>query len=243
MKADRVINRINREIKSKQPYVLFSGGRDSLVVLDLVRRACESVGQRLKIIHVDTTVAIPDNLEYVKRICKRLGLSDGLNVLRPKRTFFELAQKKGFPTFRSRWCCEHLKLLPVRDFLRHEPPNRVVFDGMRAEESRARRDLPYTEWRNFLGCYLHHPILDWKREDVLGYLSYRGLPANPLYLKGFRRAAECWCGLYKSVKEFKLLRKHYPNFFNKLLDLEESMRSGGSYLFIHGRRVYLRDIT
>jgi len=238
-KAQEVIEHIKEVIKDKVPYVLFSGGKDSLAVLSLVKKACGSA-QMLEVIHVDTTIAIPDNLTYVRKICKQLGVK--LNVVRPKETFFELAMRKGFPTFRRRWCCEYLKLRPVKDFLKNKPASRVVFDGVRLEESPRRRNIPYKEWKDFLNCYVYHPILHWTTKDVCNYLIEENLPVNPLYSKGFKRAAECWCGLYKTVEEFKLLRKHYPEMFNKLLSLESSMRSGGSFLFIHGKRIYLRDL-
>jgi len=240
-KDKRVIKRVRRIIKKvKFSYVLFSGGKDSLTVLSLVKKACDSLQLELEAIHVDTTIAIPENLEYVKRICRQLGVK--LNVARPTMTFFELALRKGFPTFRRRWCCEYLKLRPVQEFLKNKPASRVVFDGTRAEESLRRKSIQFREWKNFLNCYLYHPILDWAAQDVNNYIAKEKLPINPLYSKGFKRAAECWCGLYKSVEEFRLLRQHYPEMFNKLLNLENSMRNGGSFLFIHGKRIYLRDL-
>jgi len=239
-KAKKVIKYVRIIIKSKLPYVLFSGGKDSLAVLSLVKRACDSLRWEPEAIHVDTTIAIPDNLKYVREICERLGVK--LNVVRPKETFFELALRKGFPTFRRRWCCEYLKLRPVCEFLKDKSSSRIVFDGIRLEESPRRKGLPYREWKDFLNCYLYHPILEWTSRDVKDYLAEEKLPINPLYSKGFKRAAECWCGLYKSVEEFKLLRQHYPDIFNNLLNLENSMRKGGSFLFIHGKRIYLRDI-
>jgi len=232
---------LSKAIDGNLPFVLFSGGKDSLTVLVLAQEVCDELGAELQAIHVDTTVAIPDNLEYVRTICKRLGIR--LNVVRPELTFFELALRKGFPTFRSRWCCDYLKLRPVRNFLRGKPDSRVVFDGVRAEESRARKNIRPREWKDYLGCYLYHPILRWSSRDTANYLRMKGLPLNPLYSKGFRRAAECWCGLYKSVEEFVLLSQHYPDLFEKLLQLEKSMRNGGSFLYQNRRRIYLQDLN
>jgi len=61
-----------------KPIVLFSGGRDSLVTLHVVR----SLAEKVTAIHVDTTVSTPGNLEYVKRICDELDVE--LVILRPK---------------------------------------------------------------------------------------------------------------------------------------------------------------
>jgi len=236
-KVERTLNLIKKAGKGKEPYVFFSGGKDSLAVLSLARKAL----WRVDAVYVDTTVSIPKNLKYVRSICKELGVE--LHVVRPERTFFELAAKKGFPTFRRRWCCDYLKLRPVRKFMHGRNPKRVCFDGQRSEESIRRRNLPLRQWRDYLGCYLYHPIREWTREEVEDYLRREGLPINPLYAEGFRRAPECWCGLYKSPEEFLLLKSKYPDFFSSLLRLENSMRNGGSLLYCHGRRVYLRDLA
>jgi len=227
-------------VKGKLPYVLFSGGKDSLAVLSLVKKACDYLGVQPEAIHVDTTITIPENLEYVAEVCRLLGIK--LNVVRSESSFFELALRKGFPTFRRRWCCEYLKLRPVKDFLKDKPVLRVVFDGIRREESLRRKNTPYKEWKDYLNCYLYHPILEWTSQDVHDYLAKERLPINPLYSKGFKRAAECWCGLYKSIDEFRLLRQYYPEMFNELLNLENMMRNGGSFIFARNQRIYLRDI-
>jgi phosphoadenosine phosphosulfate reductase len=235
-KVEKALNLIKKAGRGKDSYVFFSGGKDSLAVLSLAKKALSGV----EAIHVDTTVSIPKNLKYVRSVCKELGVK--LHIVRPEKTFFELAVEKGFPTFRRRWCCDYLKLRPVKKFMCTRNPNRVCFDGQRREESVRRETLPLRQWRDYLGCYLYHPILDWTREDVEDYLKQEGLPINPLYAEGFRRAPECWCGLYKSPEEFLLLKSRYPDFFSSLLKLENSMHNGGSLLYCGGRRVYLRDL-
>ena len=51
-------------------YVLFSGGKDSLAALSLVGAACKSLDKKVVAVHADTTVGIPDNLEYVIEACR-----------------------------------------------------------------------------------------------------------------------------------------------------------------------------
>jgi phosphoadenosine phosphosulfate reductase len=235
-KVERTLNLIKKAGRGKDPYVFFSGGKDSLVVLSLAKKALGGV----EAIHVDTTVSIPKNLEYAQSVCRELGVK--LHVVRPEKTFFELAARKGFPTFRRRWCCDYLKLRPVRKFMRTRNSKRVCFDGVRSEESVRRKILPLRQWRDYLGCYLYHPILAWTKEEVEDYLQREGLPINPLYAEGFQRAPECWCGLYKSPEEFLLLKSRYPDLFSSLLRLENSMYNGGSLLYCRNRRIHLRDL-
>jgi len=74
------------------------------------------------------------------------------------------------------------------------------------------------------------------QRQVLDFLSKRGLPLNPLYRR-FRRAAECWCGVFKSRRDFEVLRAYNQELFRRLLDVERSFK-GGSF----GKNFYLRDI-
>lgn len=221
-------------------YVLFSGGKDSLTALHLVIEACKKSAKNTVAVHADTTVGIPDNLDYISQICERLRVP--LVIVKPKVDYFTLAKKKGLPRFRARWCCGELKVKPLASYFSEVEDEKIVFDGIRGEESKIRSAMTKLSWHKRFSCHIFHPILEWSANDVLNYLSYLGLPQNPLYGKGFRRACECWCGVFKGVNEFKLLRDSYPEFFKKLVQLEASMRNGGSYLFRKGKKIYLREL-
>ncbi len=221
-------------------YVLFSGGKDSLAALSLVGAACKSLDKKVVAVHADTTVGIPDNLEYVIEACRQLGVE--LAIVRPKRDYFELAKHKGLPRFGARWCCGELKVKPLSAYFSSQPSDRIVFDGIRSEESKIREAMPILSWHKYFSCYVYHPIKDWTIEQLYTYLADQNLSINPLYAKGFKRASECWCGVFKGVNEFKILKDSYPEFFNKLVDLEASMRNGSSYLFKGGKKIYLKDL-
>ena len=71
---EETINRIQAllETNEAQPYVLFSGGKDSLTTLSLVKDASKRLGKKIVAVHADTTVGLPENLDYVQRICQFL---------------------------------------------------------------------------------------------------------------------------------------------------------------------------
>jgi len=224
-------------------YVLFSGGRDSLVTLDLSRRASKALDVSVYAVHVDTTISTPGNLEYVKETCQRLRVK--LIVLRPKENFFKLVEKWGFPTATRRWCCYHLKLEPLKRFfssLNHVALGKtLIVDGIRAEESPRRRTFPKLGFHRHFKCLCYHPIFEWTDYDVRIYISQHKLKENPLY-KILPRATECWCTAFKTADQFKLLKRYFPELFEKFVEAEKKLKNGGSALFRHGRKIYLRDL-
>lgn len=212
--------KVKELIKYAQPYVLFSGGKDSLVSLDIVREASEEVGKKVRAVHVDTTISLPDNLSYVEKVCKLLKVE--LIIVRPEKSYEELAIKKGFPTVGRRWCCYELKVKPLKNFFSKQHELSVIFDGVRANESPRRKEYSRLSYHKLLRHVVFHPILHWTELDVSDYIVRHSLPVNPIYHKGFRRASDCLCPAFKSLKDFLLLRQHYPELFNKLMELEKN---------------------
>lgn len=71
-----------------QVYVSFSGGKDSTVLLDLVREMYPEVPA----VFVDTGLEFPEIKEFVKS-------KENIIILRPKMSFREVIKKYGYPVF------------------------------------------------------------------------------------------------------------------------------------------------
>ena len=123
-------------LKLGKPLVLFSGGKDSLCLLEYMLRLAESEGVEITAIHADTTAGFPEVEDYVQKTCENLDVP--LITVRPPHDYFELAKRWGIPSFKSRWCCETLKVAPIRRYLRSIEEPVVVFDGIRGAESNIR---------------------------------------------------------------------------------------------------------
>jgi phosphoadenosine phosphosulfate reductase len=237
-------NFIAEHSKNSLVAVLFSGGKDSLVSLHLVKKTCKDVIA----IHADTTIGIPDNLNYVKEVCNKLGVR--LHLARPYQDYSTLVERCGFPRPRYRWCCSLLKIQPIGEVikeLKSNGHNIVVADGIRAEESKVRKGFERSSIHKIWKVPVIHPIFYWNKNDVEKYIEFYlkplGIDINPLYKKGFRRAAECWCPVFKGEKDFIMLANHYPDLFIKLVQIEKKAKSGFSYAYIQSKPFYLSELA
>ena len=69
-------------------YVSFSGGKDSTVLLDIVRNRCGY--KSIPAVFVDVPTQYPELRDFVKTF-------DNVEILKPKISFMEVCEKYGFP--------------------------------------------------------------------------------------------------------------------------------------------------
>ena len=152
--------------ESGQPLeVCYSGGKDSDVILELTKMA--DVPYRA--IYKDTTIDPP----YTKQHC----IENGVEIHRPKHTFFELVRKRGFPTRRARFCCSELKEYKILDY---------AILGIRRCES-VKRAARYKEpemcrvYNKKEKTRQYFPILEWTDNDVATFVKEHNIQCHPLY--------------------------------------------------------------
>ena len=221
-----------------EPFVLFSGGRDSVCALEYARRIAKTIGKDLTAIHADTTAGFPEVEEYVKRLCDRLDVR--LVTVRPPRDYFELAKKWGIPGVRSRWCCSTLKISPIKKYLKTIDGPKVVFDGIRAAESPLRAKYVPVWFHPTFRCVSVSPIFAWSDEKIDKYFIANDLPENPTIALG--TSGECWCGAYKCRRDFEGLLEVHPDIFNKLVDVEEAQKGKFTFLYESGQQIPLTSL-
>lgn len=144
----------------------YSGGKDSDVILALAKMADISI----RPIYKCTTIDPPGTIRHVRE--------NGVEVIWPEKTFFQLIEQKGFPTRRARFCCEILKEYKIMD---------DAIQGIRRCES-VKRVKNYREpfiCRNY-GSKKNHvnvilPILEWTNDDVAEFINHYGIKCHPLY--------------------------------------------------------------
>lgn len=210
-------------------YVAFSGGKDSIVTLDLVQRALPH--NDFKVLFGDTGMEFPDTYRTVKNVeanCKEKGI----DFIRAKSHFVpeESWKKFGPPATVTRWCCSVHKTAPQVLSLREVTgkPNftGMAFIGVRASESAARSEYDYVSLgEKHKGQYSCNPILEWNSAELYSYIYIEGLYLNEAYKKGNRRAGCLVCPRAAERNDY-MARAWYRDEFDSLLDCVSDMYRG-----------------
>lgn len=178
-------------------YVAFSGGKDSVVTLDLVQRALPH--NSFKVLFGDTGMEFPDTyktVEEVKKVCAEgeIEFLTSRSQYEPDYTW----SKFGPPATVHRWCCSVHKTSPqiivLRDALGKPDFTGMAFIGVRASESLSRSEYDYVSLgEKHKGQYSCNPILEWNSAELYAYIYLRQLYLNEAYKKGNRRAGCLVC--------------------------------------------------
>ena len=224
-----------------------SGGKDSSVCKELALRA----GIPFEIMHNHTTADAPETVRFVRSESKRfedLGIKYTINMptYKGQRTSMWnlIPQKLMPPTRLVRYCCSVLK--------ETGGAGRFIATGVRWAESASRKNnrgiyekLGTSKATKiilnndnddkrmlFENCRLKerrvvNPIVDWKDEDVYGFLEDSKSPMNPLYSEGWCRVGCVGCpmaGKHGREQEFLRWPKYkalYINAFENMLKIRE----------------------
>ena len=190
--------------------VSYSGGKDSLVALDLTVRA----GIEPVMLFNNTGLELPETIENVYKVADMYGLK--LIVADAGDRFWEAVSKFSPPAKEFRWCCKVVKMAPIgRVYKEHFPDGALVIIGQRALES-IDRSWSGGVWRNrWLPTSLNvSPIQEWDLLTEWIYILKNKLPVNKLYFMGFERLG-CFMCPASPIAEYSLIQKVYPDLWEK----------------------------
>jgi 3'-phosphoadenosine 5'-phosphosulfate sulfotransferase (PAPS reductase)/FAD synthetase len=224
-------------LESRKPFVLFSGGKDSLATLIHLKEIAKKAGRQLTAVYVDTTAGLPENTQYVKNVCKYMKVK--LEIVKPREDYFSLVKKWGIPSFKYRWCCRELKIRPIEEFFKTIKKPKLVFDGIRAVESNVRKQYIPIWYHPSFKCLSVSPIFYWSDERVKTVINSNGLPKT---LLNSGSSTECWCGAYKTQTDFKKLYQLDRKMFHKLVKVEDENKNRYTFLYKDGKKIPLRKL-
>lgn len=182
----------------------FSGGKDSVVIKQLIKEAGVPCDWHYSV----TTIDPPELVRFINQHHREVlrKTSDKF------KNFGDLIEAKGLPTRALRFCCRIFKEHPSPDLRTH------VF-GIRAEESARRKavwPIFQKSWKVNDGGMLC-PILHWTEADVWEFIDDRNLPYCELYDQGWSRIGCIACPM-QSFKQRREELARYPHIERMLRD-------------------------
>lgn len=205
----------------------FSGGKDSIVLLDLCAKALAP--NEFCVIFSDTGMELSDTYKAVERAKKRwseLHFYTAKSHMEATESWDEV----GPPATKIRWCCTVHKSAPtiikLRKITNQYNARAVVFEGVRAEESERRSkydDIRVGE-KNIsqINC---SPILKWNSAEVFCYILANDILINDAYRYGLTRVGCIVCPL-SSPWGNSIRNNQYPEEVDVLLSKVERYAAG-----------------
>lgn len=226
-------------------FVGFSGGKDSQVVLELVKMA----GVKYKAYYSVTTNDPPANVKFIREKYKEVVF------LHPKKNFYTLISEKGLPSMNKRYCCAILKeeigigktcLIGVRaeESAKRAKYNEIDIVSSRKEHSDKTRkhtieNIEMNEHKCIKGKdkLNIYPILKWTTKDVWDFIKYYNLPINPCYEDKGR--VGCMVCPFAQKKEIERYERKYPKMKETILKaLQKFMDKKGDRKFDTAEECY-----
>lgn len=238
-------------------YVAFSGGKDSVVTLDLVSRALPH--NDFKVLFGDTGMEFPDTYVTVDQI-EEWCASKNIEFLRAKSEFDTdyTWSKFGPPATVIRWCCSVHKtspqILKLRQVTGKNDFTGMAFIGVRGSESSARSEYDYVSLgEKHRGQWSCNPLLEWNSAELYLYIFTNDLILNEAYKKGNRRAGCLVCPGAAARNEYMAracypeecdvlinkIRDHYSQNFQSNERMDEFIENGGWKARKNGRDIHL----
>jgi len=215
LEMDRVLGPFDRG-------VLFSGGDDSLVLTHL---AMENEWVDV-VIHLQTNSAIPDNTDYVRRVCREMTWP--LIIIRSPMPLETFSCRYGFPGAVCHTSAFQYFKGRQLQYLHQQTNGGLKFlSGVRTDESTRRMknieaEVQYssTDSGNFDGWWVS-PLIDKSDAWMERYRDEHNLPRNPVAKSSLHRSGDCNCLAFgHRDEELVALEADFPEFTEWLLNVE-----------------------
>jgi 3'-phosphoadenosine 5'-phosphosulfate sulfotransferase (PAPS reductase)/FAD synthetase/ferredoxin len=200
-------------------YIAFSGGKDSVVLLDICHRV---LPLSVPVIFSDTDMELPDTCTVWREIQSRYP-ERGFICAKAESPALENWRVFGPPSRTIRWCCSVHKSTPalmcLKRKLRKSALKVMAFVGVRGDESYGRSFYEdATDGAKNASQLNLMPILDWGAHELWLYIFANDLIVNGAYKKGLTRVGCLMCPESPEKYEW-FVDKAYPQLLKPYSDI------------------------
>jgi sulfate adenylyltransferase subunit 2 len=213
-----------REVASQfeNPVLLFSGGKDSIVMLHLARKAFYPAHLPFPIMHIDTGHNFDETIRFRDELVEKLGINLIVRTVQDTIDQGKATEEKGANA--SRNAIQTITLLDAIEEFKFD----ALMGGARRDEEKARAKERFFSHRDEFGqwdpknqrpelwnlyngrkemgehfrCF---PISNWTELDVWQYIKEQDIDLPPLYFSHERRVFNR-DGVWLAVNEYLQLR-------------------------------------
>ena len=168
--------------KHKKVGLGFSGGTDSLVLLHLLKPI---LPEDTPIIFVDTQHEFPETYTFIDKVIKEWGIKNFHTVKAPEDKLQPMIDRFGLKTAEfTTICCGYHKIAPMMKAIGDFGFD-GFFVGLRGVEHEERAKEVFFSPRTNPSHIRIHPLLFWRKKDILDYVKKYNVECNPLYAQGY----------------------------------------------------------
>ena len=206
--------------------IQFSGGKDSTALVLWAKEQCWP----FTTVFCDTGWEHPLTYDYVQYINETQ--LDGKLVTVKSEKYDGLAdlsaKRKIVPSVRMRFCTQELKVMPFAKWMNAQDDEATVYQGIRADESSARSQMPRRVWEPLYEAWIERPLFDWTAEQVFAMHKKHGVIPNRLYSMGAKRVG-CFPCVMVNKGELRRLSRTTPEIWDQIAKVENAVKDGRGF--------------
>lgn len=230
IQAVGILNTNLQEFHPAKQVIAWSGGKDSTLLLWMIRNECRNLGidpDEITVLFENTGVEYPQTIKFIRKVVREWGIKNLIET-KPEKTFWQCVREYGYPRPKSNrtpergrpnkrpLCCEYLKERPARKILKNFE---CVYLGITAVESHQRQMRAITHGT----CYFAKadnikkvlPLLYYTEPQIWAAHTMFGIPHNEIYDFGVDRCGCMPCTAYKKWQEN--LQKSHPKMYQHIM--------------------------
>lgn len=187
--------------------LFYSGGKDSLVLLDLLH----SHGFKVNI----AFMYFVEGLEHVEKYLDWAKKKYGVQVMKYPHWMLTQYYKDNYYRFHTNEEFQNIKLGDIENAARKDFGCQWIVSGMKQNDSLNRRLMLKTYFMEalYLDGKRAYPLSTWKKQECLSYIKFKKLPMPISYTASNSSGVD----LNKDVLLW--IKEHYPDDLRKILEV------------------------